>query len=245
MAERRMFAKSIINSGRFLRMPPTSRLLYYDLGMAADDDGIVEAYSVMAQTKATDDDLRVLVAKGFIRILNDDLVSLICDWNTNNAIRSDRYHRSIYAELLEPVDSCQPTDNQLTTNCQPSDSQMSDNCHTEVRLGKVSIVKDSIGKVSIGDSKGEEKSSPAPTKRKNFVKPSLDDIRAYCQERNKGIDAEKFYDYYESNGWKVGKNPMKDWKATVRTWERNEFDKPKKNSTYTYDPNNPMNEGMI
>lgn len=140
MAERRMFAKSIINSGRFLRMPPTSRLLYYDLGMMADDDGIVEAYSVMAQTKATEDDLRVLVAKGYIRILNDDLVSLICDWNTNNSIRSDRYHPSIYAELLELPDSGMPNDNQMATNGIPNDNQMD----TEVSIGKVSIGKDNI-----------------------------------------------------------------------------------------------------
>lgn len=66
MAERRMFAKSIINSGRFLRMPPTSRLLYYDLGMAADDDGIVEAFAILRSTGATEDDLRVLAAKGFV-----------------------------------------------------------------------------------------------------------------------------------------------------------------------------------
>lgn len=144
MAERRMFSKSIINSGRFLRMPPTSRLLYYDLGMMADDDGIVEAYSVMTQTKATEDDLRVLVAKGFIRILNDDLVSFICDWNTNNSIRADRYHPSIYAELLELPDSGIPTDNQLATNGIPNDNQMD----TEVSIGKVSIGKDNIKKKS-------------------------------------------------------------------------------------------------
>lgn len=64
MAERRMFAKSVINSARFLTMPPSSRLLYYDLGMAADDDGVVEAFTVMRTTGAADDDLRVLVSKG-------------------------------------------------------------------------------------------------------------------------------------------------------------------------------------
>ncbi len=63
MAERRMFAKSVIGSARFLRMPPTSRLLYYDLGMQADDDGIVETFSVMRTTGATEDDLRVLAHK--------------------------------------------------------------------------------------------------------------------------------------------------------------------------------------
>ena len=53
-----------------------------------------------------------------------------------------------------------------------------------------------------------------------FIKPTLEDVQAYCQERNKGVDAQKWYDYYSANGWKVGKNPMKDWKAAVRTWER-------------------------
>ena len=214
MAERRMFAKAIINSGKFLRMPPTSRLLYYDLGMAADDDGVVEAYSVMTQTKATEDDLRVLVAKGYIRILNDDLVSVICDWQTNNTIRSDRYHPSIYAELIQ-----QPTDNQLTTTWQPTDNQM----ETEVRLGK-----DRLDKVSI--YYGDAKPSPTPPtiekpveKSKRFVKPTVEEVRAYCQERQNGVNPEKFVDYYDSNGWKVGKNPMKDWKAAVRTWEKNGY----------------------
>lgn len=70
------------------------------------------------------------------------------------------------------------------------------------------------------------------TKRKRFEKPTLSQITQYCLERNNCVNAEQFYDYYESNGWKVGKNAMKDWKACVRTWERNEYRKPnsKKNS---------------
>lgn len=58
-------------------------------------------------------------------------------------------------------------------------------------------------------------------KVKRFTKPTVVDIAEYCIERNNSVDAEKFYDYYSSNGWKVGKNPMKDWKASVRTWEKN------------------------
>lgn len=79
MAERRMFAKSVISSARFLTMPPSSRLLYYDLGMAADDDGIVEAFAVMRLTGGVEDDLKVLVSKGFVSVLNEDLVSFITD----------------------------------------------------------------------------------------------------------------------------------------------------------------------
>lgn len=70
------------------------------------------------------------------------------------------------------------------------------------------------------------------TKRKRFEKPTLSEIKQYCIERNNNVNAEHFFDYYESNGWKVGKNSMKDWKAAVRTWERSEYRKPtvKKNS---------------
>ena len=61
------------------------------------------------------------------------------------------------------------------------------------------------------------------TKRKRFEKPSISDIKQYCMERNNNVNAEHFFDYYESNGWKVGKNSMKDWKAAVRTWEKNSY----------------------
>lgn len=60
--------------------------------------------------------------------------------------------------------------------------------------------------------------------KKRFVKPTLEEIKAYCQERRNGISAERFFDYYESNGWKVGgKGAMKDWKAAVRNWEKNNY----------------------
>ena len=56
--------------------------------------------------------------------------------------------------------------------------------------------------------------------RTRFTPPTLDEVIAYCQERGNSVDAERFVSFYESNGWKVGKNPMKDWRAAVRTWER-------------------------
>ena len=59
-------------------------------------------------------------------------------------------------------------------------------------------------------------------KEKNiYIRPSLDEVIAYCTERGNSVDPQKWFDYYTANGWKVGKNPMKDWKACVRTWERN------------------------
>jgi hypothetical protein len=70
-----------------------------------------------------------------------------------------------------------------------------------------------------------EESTKKTKKResKPFKKPTVEEIKAYCCERNNQIDAERFYDHYESNGWKVGKTSMKDWKATVRNWERNGY----------------------
>jgi hypothetical protein len=68
---------------------------------------------------------------------------------------------------------------------------------------------------------------PAPQKKGSragkFLKPTLEEIRAYCAERGNIVDPEKWFDYYTANGWKVGKNPMKNWKAAVRRWEKNAF----------------------
>lgn len=72
------------------------------------------------------------------------------------------------------------------------------------------------------EEKRREEYISADAPRKQFKKPTLDEVRAYCAERKNGVDPEKFWNYYESKGWKVGRNSMKDWKAAVRTWERNE-----------------------
>lgn len=81
-------------------------------------------------------------------------------------------------------------------------------------------------------------------KRKRFIAPTREEVQAYCEERKNNVDPQHFIDYYTSNGWKVGKNPMKDWKSAVRTWERNGFDngaaraapkKPEKESRYDFD----------
>jgi hypothetical protein len=68
--------------------------------------------------------------------------------------------------------------------------------------------------------------------KKSFKKPSLDEVKQYCSERKNNIDAEKFIDYYDSNGWKIGRTPMKDWKAAIRTWEKNQQEKADNIRTY-------------
>lgn len=86
--------------------------------------------------------------------------------------------------------------------------------------------------IEIKIEKEIDSSASTTTKRKRFEKPTLSEIKAYCIERGNKVDAQHFFDYYESNGWRVGKNSMKNWQAAVRTWERSEYRKPnsKKNS---------------
>lgn len=142
MAGRRMFARSVVGSARFLRMPQSSRLLYYDLGMAADDDGVVEAFPVMRTTGASEDDLRVLAARQFIEVINDDLVSVILDWKKNNQIRKDRYTPTIYQkELLELGITSNSNFLGLPNGNQNAvfDNQNGNRRETQVRLGKDSI----------------------------------------------------------------------------------------------------------
>lgn len=64
-----------------------------------------------------------------------------------------------------------------------------------------------------------------PKQTSRFFPPSVGDVRAYCQERGNNVDAERFINHYTSNGWMVGKNKMKDWKAAVRTWEKGSEEK--------------------
>ena len=69
-------------------------------------------------------------------------------------------------------------------------------------------------------------------KTKKFIPPTVDEVAAYCRERKNGINAESFVDFYESKGWLIGKNKMKDWRAAVRTWERNNYSSKEKGKIY-------------
>lgn len=75
---------------------------------------------------------------------------------------------------------------------------------------------------------------PPKKRASRFSPPTIEEVRAYCEERGNNVDAEKFIDFYTSNGWKVGKNSMKDWKAAVRTWERNGYSTTSSQKQETY-----------
>lgn len=220
MAERRMFAKTIIDSDAFIDMPVTARLLYYDLAMRADDDGFVNSpKKIMRMIGASQDDLSILIMRKFILPFDNGVV-VIKHWRIHNYIRKDTYCSTPYIDEksmleLDENKAYKFKVNESSTDCQ----RIVDVASTQVRLVKDSIVKDSI----------EEESKPTA---KRFSPPSVTEVEAYCRERNNNIDAETFVDFYTAKGWRVGNNPMKDWKAAVRTWE-------KRNSTPKAEPKKP------
>lgn len=154
-----MFSQRIVESARFLKMPPSTQALYFHLGIHADDDGVVEGYNVMRQTGSTEDDLKILAAKGLITVLNADLVTYINDWKENNRIRSDRKVDSIYRDLLVKMlpnieiqqakaraDTGKKTGvKAIENNGRPVDNQWTSN--GPHRLGNDRLGKDSINNI--------------------------------------------------------------------------------------------------
>lgn len=209
MANRRMIAKTIVESDAFVDMPATTRLLYYDLNIRADDDGFVNApKKILRETGASNDDIGLLVAKKFIIPFESGIV-VIKHWKIHNYIQADRYTETKYkkekAELTldENKSYTKPLENEHFEPC----TQNGYSLDTQVRLGKS---KDRLGKDSIEGLQ--------PTK--NIIPPTEEMVTEYCKERGNLIDPNQFYDFYETKGWKVGKDKMKDWQACIRTWEK-------------------------
>ena len=100
MAQKRMFSLNVVDTDAFLEMPITSRLLYYELGMRADDDGFVDNWKkILMFTGLKEDDLKVLIAKSFI-IPFESGVIVIRHWRLNNYLQNDRKKTTIYKEEL-------------------------------------------------------------------------------------------------------------------------------------------------
>lgn len=91
---------------------------------------------------------------------------------------------------------------------------------------------------------GDNSKTKSKNTSKRFIKPSIDEIKEYCSQNDLNIDCERFYDYYESNDWHVGKNKMKDWKATARNWNRNNYSNNNKSASNSpiYTDNNKVYE---
>lgn len=139
MAERRMFAKSIVLSDVFLDMPMSARCLYFTLGMLADDDGFVGSpKSIMRQCGATDDDMKVLLAKRYVLGFESGVI-VIKHWKMNNYLRSDRYNKTTYLEEKELLEI---DDKGAYTEKNKDGIPEYNHLLTQDRLGKDSIGKD-------------------------------------------------------------------------------------------------------
>ena len=225
MAQKRMFSLNVVDTDKFLEMPISARLLYYELGMRADDDGFVDNWKkIMLFAGLKEDDMKILITKQFI-IPFESGVIVIKHWRLNNYLQKDRTKPTIYQEELKQLGLDENNVYTLYTDC----------IH-------------SIDKNSIDKNRIEEKENIK--RKRNFIKPTIEEIEEYCSERNNGINANAFYDFYESKDWYVGKNKMKDWKACVRTWEQRQpkriipdwFGKELKNEEMTFEDKQEMDQ---
>lgn len=183
----------------FLAAQSFSQVGYVLNGSFPDCQCFQQRVTVMRTTGATEDDLRVLASREFIRVLNEDLVSYITDWKRNNLIKKDRYQPSVYHSLLVQIED----GTQMEPEWNPSGTQV----EPQDRLGK---------------DRGESGADKPPA-RPRFVPPTVEQVAAYVKERGSRVDPQGFVDFYSSKGWMVGKTPMKDWKAACRnaeSWER-------------------------
>ena len=211
MAERRMFAKSIIDSDAFLDMPLSAQALYFHLSIRADDEGFVgNPKRIRSMIGASEDDYKLLIIKRFLLVFPSGVV-VIKHWKIHNYIQSDRCKPTTYMEerATLSLDGKKAYVERVDTPC----IQNGYSLDTQVRLDKVSI-----GKYRLIEENAASGALPASKPR--FTKPTLEEIIAYCEEQGNNVDPQAFYDFYESKGWKVGNQPMKDWWAAVRTWER-------------------------
>ena len=139
MAERRMFAKTIIDSDAFLDMPATSQILYFHLAMRADDDGFVNnPKKIQRMIGANDDDMKLIIAKHFILVFESGVV-VIKHWRMNNYIQKDRYKPTVYQREMNLLQIKQNGAYRLIeTEC----IQNGYSLDSQVRLGKVRLGKD-------------------------------------------------------------------------------------------------------
>jgi hypothetical protein len=169
---RRMFSLTVINTARFLRLPIDAQNLYFHLGLRADDDGIVEAFPVMRLIGSNEDNLKLLHAKEFVKVLNDDLVTFITDWTEHNTIRADRKIDSVYknllVEILPDVLLIEPRERADRKKGQPEDSVGTSQGQPKDGVSKVKLSKENLSKENLSKENKEKKTSPvSPNPKKN------------------------------------------------------------------------------
>lgn len=225
MAERRMFAKTIIDSDAFLDMPVTSQLLYFHLSMRADDDGFVnKPKSVMRMVGCKEDDLKLLFVKKFL-IPFDSGVVVIKHWKIHNYIRKDTYTETKYKEEKSALELDENSAYRLSVT---NPLQLRDESVT------CASTQDSIGKVRSGKDRlniEEEAPEAAPPKPKRHKYGAYQNVLLSDEEYEKlrnefphdhSERIERLSEYIASTG-KSYKNHL----ATIRSWARKDADKRK------------------
>ena len=185
MAERRMFAKTIVLSDVFLDMPMSARCLYFTLGMFADDDGFVNSpRGIMRQCGASDDDMKVLLAKKFVLAFESGVI-VIKHWRINNYLRSDRYAETKYLEEKKSL-----IIDQNGAYVQPKEAGVPGGIPNSgiPRLGKDRLVEDSIGQ----DRLEEDKDTLTLKGSSNSASDFERFWDAYPKKRNKGTARKAF-----------------------------------------------------
>lgn len=237
MANKRMFSMNICDSDAFLDMPVSAQCLYFHLNMRADDDGFVgNPKKIIKIVGANDDDLRILISKRFLLTFEDGVI-VIKHWRIHNTIAKHRYHETQYQDEKKSLliksngaysfNTGNPINDEKyvgmfsgeqTENKRSTDGEQAEDSGLVLGLG-----------LDLDKDIDKDLESKDTTKRKRFVKPTLEELEAYKAEKGLNVDCEYFLDFYESKGWMIGKNHMKDWKATMRGWsarEKNEAPKP-------------------
>lgn len=255
MAERRMFAKTIIDSDVFLDMPLSTQCLYFHLSMRADDDGFLNnCKKIQRIIGASDDDLRLLMAKKFIIPFESGIV-VIKHWKIHNYIRSDRYKPTVYQEEKEQLivknnrayslntgESHLSADIQLpecyeekSVNTESLPVGIPDVYHleTQVRLGKVRLGKDRLGKDSkeIKDITPSKKTKATPIRHKygEYKNVLLSDEQMGKLRAEFPNDYQERIDRLSEYCASTGKT-YKNYLATIRNWAKKD-NQPKKVSS--------------
>ena len=129
---------------------------------------------------------------------------------------------------------------ELKSRLSNSERQSIKICNADIQNLKESNTYRNTNNNTVSNNIGENNNTPKAEKKERFKAPTVEEVQEYCTERGNNIDAQHFIDYYSARGWMLGKNHIKDWKACIRTWERNDSFKPKKHneeSEKKYDQN--------
>lgn len=198
----------------------SARLLWYALMHYNNKCGWKQEFNVATSSLELDTGLS---KQSIIRARNVLKQYGRIDFKTRSGRQSTIYEIIPFACHTGTQSDTQGDTQEYTQSDTQGDTQSNTQGDTIHRLDKTRLLSTNTHVLVEGES--PPKVEKKKTTRKVFVKPTPLEIQTYVDEHQLHVDVERFFDYYEGNGWKVGKNPMKDWKATARNWSRNSFDK--------------------